>query len=45
VQAWLVAVRPNILNVAGPRASGDASIGAHAGAVLRQALRPLTAAL
>jgi hypothetical protein len=41
VQAWLVAVRPNILNVAGPRASGDASIGAHAGAVLRQTLRLL----
>ena len=45
VQAWLVAVRPGILNVAGPRASGDASIGAHAAAVLRQALRLLTTAL
>lgn len=41
VQTWLAAVRPNILNVAGPRASGDVSIGAHAGAVLRQALRLL----
>jgi hypothetical protein len=39
VRTWLVAIRPDILNVAGPRASGDVSIGEHAGAVLRQALR------
>ena len=41
VQAGLVAVRPDILNVAGPRASGDASIGDHAGTVLRMVLRLL----
>ena len=41
VRAWLLAVRPDRLNVAGPRASGDASAGEHAGAVLRQALRLL----
>jgi len=39
VRAWLAVIRPDTLNVAGPRASGDPSIGEHAGAVLRQALR------
>ena len=38
VQAWLLTVLPNILNVAGPRASGDPTAGAHAAAVLRSAL-------
>jgi hypothetical protein len=41
VLAWLRIVAPNTLNVAGPRASGDASIGEHAGAVLREVLRLL----
>ena len=39
VRTWLLAVRPNILNVAGPRASGDAAVGEHAKSVLREALR------
>lgn len=39
VRAWLLAVRPEILNVAGPRASGDASAGERAAAVLRELLR------
>ena len=39
VRAWMLTVRPNILNVAGPRASGDPSIGAHAAAVLREVLQ------
>ena len=38
VQTWLAAARPNILNIAGPRASGDGKIGARATAVLRNAL-------
>jgi len=39
VRAWLRAVRPNILNVAGPRASEDAAIGGRAAALLGDALR------
>ena len=35
IRAWLMTVRPNILNVAGPRASGDPTIGARARRVLR----------
>ena len=38
VRAWLATVRPNVLNVAGPRASGDSAIGELAAAVLRNAL-------
>ncbi len=39
VRAWLQGVRPQTLNVAGPRASGDPGIGELAGAVLREALK------
>jgi hypothetical protein len=39
VRAWLLGVRPEILNVAGPRASGDASAGERAAAVLRELLQ------
>lgn len=39
VTAWLAAIRPAVLNVAGPRASGDPTIGERAAAVLRVALR------
>ena len=38
VRAWLATVRPSVLNVAGPRASGDTAIGGLAAAVLRSAL-------
>jgi hypothetical protein len=43
VRAWLVHVRPTILNVAGPRASGDAGIGERAAVILREALRLMDA--
>jgi hypothetical protein len=39
VRAWLEDVRPQTLNVAGPRASGDPGIGDLAGAVLRETLK------
>jgi hypothetical protein len=35
IRAWLSVVRPAILNIAGPRASGDARIGERAAQVLR----------
>jgi hypothetical protein len=38
ILAWLSEVRPAVLNVAGPRASGDQTIAEHAAAVLRAAL-------
>jgi len=38
IRAWLGDVRPGILNVAGPRASGDPAIGDRATAVLRAVL-------
>jgi hypothetical protein len=38
IRTWLLTVRPNILNVAGPRASSDAGIAAHASIVLRAVL-------
>jgi predicted Rossmann fold nucleotide-binding protein DprA/Smf involved in DNA uptake len=38
VQDWLAVVRPAVLNVAGPRASGDPTISARAAAILRIAL-------
>ena len=38
VWAWLADVQPSVLNVAGPRASGDAGIGERAAAVLREVL-------
>jgi hypothetical protein len=38
VRAWLATVRPTVLNIAGPRASGDAAIGELAAAVLKDAL-------
>ena len=44
VRRWLAAVGARTLNVAGPRASGDASIGARAAAVLRIVLRELASA-
>jgi Circularly permutated YpsA SLOG family len=39
VRAWLQSVRPETLNVAGPRASGDPGIGELAAALLREALK------
>ena len=39
IRAWLERVKPRTLNVAGPRASGDATIGPRATAVLRLAWR------
>ena len=38
VRMWLARVRPNIINVAGPRGSEDPTIGARSLAVLREAL-------
>lgn len=38
LREWLDAVRPDVLNVAGPRRSGDPTIGDHAATVLRAAL-------
>jgi hypothetical protein len=38
VQQWLTAVAARVLNVAGPRASGDPTIGARAAGVLRMVL-------
>jgi hypothetical protein len=38
IRLWLTGIRPEILNVAGPRASGDPRIGERAAAVLRDAL-------
>lgn len=37
---WLTALRPAVLNVAGPRASEDPAIGAAVGALLRAVLAP-----
>ncbi len=42
LREWLHAVDPAVLNVAGPRASHDRSIGARVAAVLRAALLPST---
>jgi putative molybdenum carrier protein len=39
VGAWLAAVGPATLNVAGPRASGDPAIGDAVAALLRAVLR------
>lgn len=39
VSAWLQAIRPDVLNVAGPRASVDTAVGELSRAVLREALR------
>ena len=39
IQTWLEAVRPAVLTVAGPRASGDPAIGARAAAILQLVLR------
>jgi hypothetical protein len=40
VREWITTVGPLRLNVAGPRASGQAAAGILAGEVLRQVLRP-----
>ena len=40
IRTWLAKVRPDVLNVAGPRASGDAEIYELARAVLMDALLP-----
>ena len=39
VRAWIRNVRPERLNVAGPRASGDVEIGELAALILREALK------
>lgn len=39
IREWLLKVRPETLNVAGPRASGDPGIGELTAAVLREALK------
>lgn len=41
IREWLQKTSPRTLNVAGPRASGDAAIGVRAAAVLRQVLQEL----
>jgi hypothetical protein len=41
LRRWLAQVRPTVLNVAGPRASGEPRIADATRAVLRAALRPV----